>query len=375
MDGMISVRCSFAPSARWLVALLASLTFVFADMSPAMAQNQNCGQITAILRGIERNQIFQSFNGIARELQNRQVEVRQAESQWVGSGCQQVLNSGQTLSAQCQSIARAITLGRSQVEQLTSMAQEGQTLAQNYQQVMADYQRYGCNTGQSGANFGNEGTRGGLLDDIFGGGYDYVDGAYNPWSTQQTRRTVCVRTCDGFYWPISFSTTDDYVAQDAISCHEMCPGTEVAMFSYRNPGEEPEDMISLSGTPYRSMSYAFRFREEIDTSCSCQTREAVGTIAINDQGEQSRAVIAFGDLEFPLPQPDPRAPQQVATVVADLVYVPLPRPRPRADGTAAPSLDQPSVEGPDLRVVEFGEKSVRIVGPETPYGPEPEEEL
>eukprot|EP00873_Tetraselmis_striata_P030127 jgi/Tetstr1/450391/TSEL_037427.t1 len=192
-------------------------------MSAAMAQNQNCGQITAILRGIERNQMFQSFNGIVRELQNRQVEVRQAESQWSASGCQQILNAGQALSGQCQSIARSITLGRSQVEQLTSMAREGQTMAQNYQQVMADYQRYGCDTGQSGVTFGNEGTRGGLLDDIFGGGYDYIDGSFNPWSTQQTRRTVCVRTCDGFYWPISFSTTDDYVGQDAISLTRVAP--------------------------------------------------------------------------------------------------------------------------------------------------------
>ena len=373
MDGMISVRCSFAVWARLLIALLAPLAFVFADMSAAMAQNQNCGQITAILRGIERNQMFQSFNGIVGELQNRQVEVRQAESQWGASGCQQILNAGQALSAQCQSIARSITLGRSQVEQLTSMAREGQTLAQNYQQIMADYQRYGCDTGQSGVTFGNEGTRGGLLDDIFGGGYDYIDGAYNPWSTQQTRRTVCVRTCDGFYWPISFSTTDDYVAQDAIRCHEMCPGTEVALFSYRNPGEEPEDMISLSGTPYRSVSYAFRFREEIDTSCSCQTRETVGTIALNAQGEQSRAVIAFGDLEFPLPQPDPRGGLRVEAVVAELVYVPLPRPRPRADGTAEPAFEQPDLEGPDMRVVAFGDRPVRIVGPETPYVPAPAE--
>ncbi|QJR19177.1 DUF2865 domain-containing protein [Pelagibacterium halotolerans] len=373
MDGMISVRCTFAGSARLLIALLASLAFMIADMSAAMAQNQNCGQITAILRGIERNQMFQSFNGIARELQNRQVEVRQAENQWVASGCQQVLNAGQALSGQCQSIAQSITLGRSQVEQLTSMAQEGQTMAQNYQRVMADYQRYGCDTGQSGVTFGNEGTRGGLLNDIFGGGYDYVDGAFNPWSTQQTRRTVCVRTCDGFYWPISFSTTDDYVAQDAIRCHEMCPGTEVAMFSYRNPGEEPEDMISLSGTPYRSMPYAFRFREEIDTNCSCQTRETVGTIAVNGQGGQSRAIIDFGDLEFPLPQPDPRGTRQAEAVVADLIYVPLPRPRPRADGTADPQVQQPDLEGPDMRVVAFGNKDVRIVGPETPYVPEPEE--
>lgn len=367
MDSMTSTRFSFA---RLLFSLVAIVGVGLADMSAAIAQSQNCAQIAAILRGIERNEMFMSFNGIVRELQNRQNDVNQAESLWTRNGCQQALNAGAALSAQCQSLAQTITLGRTQVEQLSSMARQGQDLARDHQQLMADYARFGCDAGQPGSTFG--GSRGGLLGNMFGGGYDYIDTPFNPWSTQQTRRTVCVRTCDGFYWPISFSTTDDYIAQDAIRCHEMCPGTEVALFSYRNPGEEPEDMISLSGTPYSSMPYAFRFREEVDMSCSCETRETVGTIAVTEEGEQSRAVIDFGDLNFPLPLPDPRATFEA--VVAEAIYVPLPRPRPRADGTSEATVtQQPDVES-DMRIVDFGEKEVRIVGPETPYVPEPEGE-
>ena len=364
MSSMISSRFCSGAVARMLAVLLA----LVGPASTAVAQSQNCGQIVAILRGIERNEMFVSFNGIVGELQNRQREVRQAEDGWRATGCERLLDTGQALTAQCQSLARSITLGRTQVEQLSSMAREGQNLARNHQQLMADFTRSGCAAGQPGATMG--GSRGGLLDNLFGGGYDYIDTPFDPWSLQQTRRTVCVRTCDGFYWPISFSTTDDYVAQDAIRCHEMCPGTEVALFSYRNPGEEPEDMISLSGTPYRSMPYAFRFREEVDMSCSCRTRETVGTIAVTGDGEQSRAVIDFGELSFPLPQPDPRA--TVEAVVAEAIYVPLPRPRPREDGTAEATLaQQPDIEN-DLRIVEFGDREVRIVGPETPYAPEPE---
>ena len=361
---MISGWSPFGVFARLLAVLLA----LIGPGTTAIAQSQNCGQIVAILRGIERNANFVSFNGIVGELQNRQREVRQAEDSWRGTGCEQLLNSGQALSAQCQSLARSITLGRTQVEQLSTMAREGQNLARNHQQLMSDFTRGGCDAG-SGVGFDNQGTRGGLLDNMFGGGYDYIDTPFDPWSMQQTRRTVCVRTCDGFYWPISFSTTDNYVAQDAIRCHEMCPGTEVALFSYRNPGEEPEDMISLSGAPYRSMPYAFVFRDKVDTSCSCQTRETVGTIAVNAEGEQSRAVIDFGELSFPLPQPDPRA--TVEAVVAEAIYVPLPRPRPREDGTAEATLAQrPDIEN-GLRIVEFGDREVRVVGPETPFAPEP----
>lgn len=372
MGIMTSARFPFAALARILVALIAAFGIAAADMSTALAQAQNCGQITAILRSIERNEMFMSFNGIAGELSSRQDEVRQAESLWMRGGCQQMLNSGQALSRECQSLAQTITLGRSQVQQLESMAREGQTLAQNHRQLLADYSRSGCDAGQSGVTF-NQGPRGDLLTDLFGGGTEYRDTVYQPWSTQQTRRTVCVRTCDGFYWPISFSTTDDYVGQDAIRCHEMCPGTEVALFSYRNPGEDPEDMISLAGTPYRSMPYAFRFRQDVDMECSCRTRENVGTISVSETGARSRAVIDFGELAFPLPQPDPRGNATVEAVVAEADYVPLPRPRPGEDSATDAGVVQQAVVDDGLRVVQFGEKRVRIVGPETPYVPEPEE--
>lgn len=370
MDTMTSPHVSPAAIARIALVLLAALGFVLTDISIAMAQSRNCSQIVAILRGIERNELFVSFNGIVGELQGRQAEVTQGEGIWMRNGCQQLVSAGQALSRECQSLARTITLGRSQVEQLTTMAREGQSLAQSRQQLLQDYARSGCDANQSGVTFGQQGARGGLLDNMFGGGYDYVDTPFDPWSTQQTRRTVCVRTCDGFYWPISFSTTDNYVGQDAIQCHEMCPGTEVALFSYRNPGEEPEDMISLSGAPYRSMPYAFRFRTEIDTSCSCRTQDTVGTVAMTGEGETARAVIELGDLEFPLPRHDPR--ERVEAVVAEAIYVPLPRPRPRADGTAEAMVgQQPDLDNPDLRIVEFGDRRVRIVGPETPYVPAP----
>lgn len=352
-------------SRRWMrnlaLCALALPGVVLADVSTAMAQSQACGQIAAVLSSIERNQIYLSHGGVMQELSARQNAVRQAENQWINGGCQQALNAGQALSGSCQGLARTITLGRSQVEQLTDMAREGQSLAQNRQALLADYARNAC-----GAAGGQRGT---LLDDIFGGGAQPFDMPYEPWTAQQTRRTVCVRTCDGYYWPISFSTTDEHVAQDAIRCHEMCPGTNVALFSYLNPGQEVEDMISLAGTAYRSMPYAFRYRTEVDMNCSCQVREETVTTTANSSGQSGRPVIGMGEVNFPLPQPDPRARTEIA--MAETIYVPLPRPRPREDGTAEATLVQDAqAGGSDLRIVAFGDRAVRVVGPETPFAPE-----
>lgn len=371
----------FGILSRLALSVVAAFSLIAGDMSAAMAQNQACVQIVALLNGIERNTAYTSYNNLVASLRETEARVRDGESRWIRGGCQQAYNAGQAMTGECRALAQQITSGRAQVQQLTLATREGQTLAQNRERLLQDSARFNCNARQSGVTFGQS-ARQPLLNQLFGGGDpfmgdDYRDGAYDPWSTMATRRTVCVRTCDGFYWPISFSTTDDYIGQDAIKCHEMCPGTEVLLFSYRNPGEEPEDMISLSGMPYRSTPYAFKFRDAISPDCSCQAREVLGSVTIlNPDGSQSRAAVEFDGIIFPLPQRDPRRTVEAATVAVaptDLVDIPLPRPRPRDDGTVSP-VAQPATSGgeTDLRIVNFGDRAVRIVGPETPYVPSAE---
>ena len=86
-------------------------------------------------------------------------------------------------------------------------------------------------------------------------------------------RTLCVRTCDGYYFPVSWSVGQGVFERDEKACSAMCPGAEVEMFYHRVPGEEPEDMISVAtGQPYRELPNAFLYRRT-DISqpqgCSC----------------------------------------------------------------------------------------------------------
>ncbi|MBV6656695.1 MAG: DUF2865 domain-containing protein [Devosiaceae bacterium] len=103
-----------------------------------------------------------------------------------------------------------------------------------------------------------------------------------------TFRTMCVRTTDGFYWPISFSTTRDRFDEDQGLCAAMCPGTPVELFAYRNPGEQVDAMVStLTGESYLSQTYAFDYREDFDPANRCtpsslmlqDLRSGSGTIA------------------------------------------------------------------------------------------------
>jgi hypothetical protein len=84
-----------------------------------------------------------------------------------------------------------------------------------------------------------------------------------------TFRTLCVRACDGYYFPISFSTTRDQFAADQMTCEAMCPGAQVELYFHDNPASASENMVSLYGVPYENHPAAFQYRKKYDSSCSC----------------------------------------------------------------------------------------------------------
>ncbi|HQS09402.1 MAG: hypothetical protein B7Y12_11605 [Rhizobiales bacterium 24-66-13] len=85
-----------------------------------------------------------------------------------------------------------------------------------------------------------------------------------------TYRTVCVRTCDGFYFPISYATVPSRFASDDAQCRRLCPATEAQLFSYRNPGEDIQQATSITGKPYMSLPTALMYRKQLVPSCSCR---------------------------------------------------------------------------------------------------------
>jgi hypothetical protein len=84
-----------------------------------------------------------------------------------------------------------------------------------------------------------------------------------------TYRTMCVRLCDGFYFPLSFAATPERFARDARTCEKSCSG-QARLFVYRNPGADVQDMVDLQGRPYRQLSTAFRYRTEYVAACKCK---------------------------------------------------------------------------------------------------------
>jgi hypothetical protein len=105
-------------------------------------------------------------------------------------------------------------------------------------------------------------------EDAEGEGDWRVDGD-DDQSRPATYRTLCVRLCDGYYFPISFATPHERLAGDARGCESRC-GAEARLFIYANPGGDVAEMTDLEGAPYTKLPTAFLYRTEYIPSCKCQ---------------------------------------------------------------------------------------------------------
>jgi hypothetical protein len=83
-----------------------------------------------------------------------------------------------------------------------------------------------------------------------------------------TYRTVCVRLCDGYYFPINFAVTSERLGRDRDVCESRC-GAQGRLFVHPSGGSS-DDMIDLQGRPYRQLRTAFLYRTEFVPSCKCR---------------------------------------------------------------------------------------------------------
>lgn len=355
---------------RVLLLLCASAVFVL-DANDAYAQSRNCQSLANTLASIERNNDFRGLDDVRGETRQLERDVQQAESKYVRDGCNAAAKRGEKLTSACRAQARVVIRTREALENAQNRAGTATAIAQQREAILQEMARFNCDT-RSSARV-NQQSRGNLFEQLFGSsdGIDTRGDDFAGYYGYETVRTVCVRKVDGYYWPISYSTLVEYAQNDLAQCQEQCPGMDVDLYYYDNPGQNPDQMVNLYGEPYKNLPTAFAYRTAYDTANSCHPKTTVGgvSLATLDDGS-SRAMIAYGDLNFPLPMRDPRRPVQVtvAAVTTNFVDVPLPRPRPAAPGeepkpVVVQASNQPS------RIVMFGDKRVRIVGPDTPYAP------
>ena len=69
-------------------------------------------------------------------------------------------------------------------------------------------------------------------------------------------RTVCVRTCDGYFFPVSNAVAPQAFPTDVKRCAAMCPRAETKLFVHGRNGDA-QSMFDRTGKRYHAMPYAF----------------------------------------------------------------------------------------------------------------------
>ncbi|MGO9673391.1 MAG: DUF2865 domain-containing protein [Methylocella sp.] len=175
-------------------------------------------------------------------------------------------------------------------------------------------------------------------------------------------QAVCVRTCDGGYFPLSISARGADPAFLTSLCQALCPNATVSVYT-RVPYTQIDTAISLdSGAPYSEMPNALKFEKSFDAACTCKPPEQswVEALAGADRllgGERKTDILVTPEKSVELSQPkaESRAagPDSAAPAAS-------PAAAPSRSG-AAPNQNPGAtreVVGPD-----GVKRRVRIVGP------------
>ncbi|MGE0339830.1 MAG: DUF2865 domain-containing protein [Xanthobacteraceae bacterium] len=191
----------------------------------------------------------------------------------------------------------------------------------------------------------------GFLEQLFGSNDESPDVNVNPNTMPEGAgfRTVCVRMCDGAFFPVSFSTVQSRFGEDEALCKRQCPAAEVALYTYTNPGQDIQQAVSLSGQLYSAMPNAFKYRTEYNPNCSCRGPGQTWAEALGqDQTIQRGDIIVTEQRAKQLSQPKigPLAQPQQKNAPNNSLFEP-PTPTPPAAQTT-----------PD------GKRKVRVVGPQ-----------
>jgi hypothetical protein len=80
-------------------------------------------------------------------------------------------------------------------------------------------------------------------------------------------RPVCVRTCDGFFFPLSNSPGGRDNQEDM--CQALCPAAETEVFYMAGDGDI-QNASRRGGGSYAGLANAGRYLRQFDASCSCK---------------------------------------------------------------------------------------------------------
>jgi hypothetical protein len=257
-------------STRLRSSFFAALLGATAAVAPASAQSPSCDRIRSELAMLDQSGGAGSAQ-YGREIQRQRTEADRLSAYARSIGCQnrQFLIFGSPPPAQCPSLEAQISRIESNVAALENERARSGT-DQRRAQLAAAYDS-ACRQGAR--------PQPGFLEGLFGAQQAPEPIPQEPEPGEQAAesgfsgsyKTLCVRKCDGFYYPMGSGVTQANFAGQADLCHAACPGADAELF-IQQPNGDVASAVTVDGTPYSALPNAFRYRQVYDATCACRNK-------------------------------------------------------------------------------------------------------
>lgn len=279
----------------WLSMFAASVAFV----SNGRAESSYCTSLRQQYAAASGGVVAVNAEAISRKLTGRQADA-------AANGCAG-FSPARSATAQCPAILSDIRLLRAQLAQ----AQSGRSASPRL--ALLDRIRQQLNQNGCGADQPTVAS---------------MDG----FSVGQGR-TLCVRTCDGYYFPISNIGSRSRYKTDVETCQSMYAAAgQAELFVQRRSGDMATAISADGKLKYGDQPYAFAFRQGFNQACQAQLHAGLTAL----EGRYFEALRTM--------------PHQASTPgqsSAAVVYWPMPHQRPDA------VLDDPETAA--VRAGSFGD--------------------
>jgi Protein of unknown function (DUF2865) len=309
----------------------AAVAFVAGDTQAQDADHQiRCMQLQQELASAQGGGGREQLPGIDKQIQNASRVYQGTKAAMEDAGCFErgflIFGRGLVRSPKCLKMNDQVEDARRQLEQFQAQRDAiagGRGNRRRQAELMDALARNGCTGGRPMQQQVHRDSGGGGFFGWFGrGGGDEQEPTqpagpvYRSIDPNGRYRSVCVRTCDGFFFPVSYQTYASRLAQDATVCQSSC-AAPAELYVYRNPGQEIDQAISLNGTAYADLPAAFKYRKTYIKGCSCKADEynpteieaanqkAEATPAPGKPGKKKRGAPA-AQAAAPAPQPPPQ---------------------------------------------------------------------
>ncbi len=250
----------------------------------AIAQSYACQSIRTELANLGL-----SDPRAATQANRARTQVQRIAGYMASIGCdrQRVLIFGASPPPECGSLRSQLQQAQSDLASAEAATGDNPTYtAQRRRELQAALQSYGCSANQP---YGAQ--------QPLPPGYDNYGRLGNGYSTQEIRpeadpldpesqlsseadngnrniisgKPVCVRTCDGYFFPLDVGAGRARSDGEAL-CQALCPGAETNIY-FMTPGADIDNAVNTEGQNYTALPTAFRYRQSLQSNCACKGRE------------------------------------------------------------------------------------------------------